>query len=653
MSKPVPTTTPISGAVKAALLLGMVALLLCVGIDTIWATSSDFSHHYSLVARIAQLWILPPGVDPSLGEMNIYPRSSHILAAVLGMLVHSPLLGMHLLTLLSMIGAWAGLGALMLTLPRRAALSTMLLLAFLLLVNRPLRLDIYGIEDIGNFFFAQLVAQALMLGVLVAALAMERRGVAPLLRNGFVLGSIYLLAGTHLLPTVQLVCVLLALVALDFVMQGKRSSRAWTLSALATLATMALAVLLMIKHPAYAAMKTISANDGSLTLHWLGSMARIAVYCVAIALLSGWLTFSWWRMARRGEGRDWLAFKYIGLFGLAAAGLCLLQIALLHVGQGSEYAVKKHGFTLNSVFLVELALLPALLSTRLRQAAPGPHPLWDVLHGALALPLLIATAFLTITWHRGSIDTSDAVALEHKLELRRDLVLQPTPGKYVYVVEVPGMPSWMSYLYTIGVFGTPRTMNSLDVLSDRPLTETQLIGTIITGAGANLGRMKECLQPGSNSELALVDGACATRQSALGRPVIGMTSIDGQPNCTLEGFGMGEEGGRWTVLGEATLNCPLPVFDKGAPSTLTIHANAFLQGAMTQRLRVSLNGGAAQEFTFVSQQPPPLVEIKLPAHADGQLKIHLAMPDAVTPKSLGLSGDDRQLGVIIKSLEFK
>lgn len=653
MSTPVPSTPPVSGAVKAALLFVTVALLLCVGIDAIWATSSDFAHHYALVARISQLWVLPAGVDPSLGEMNIYPRNSHILAAVLGHLVHSPLLGMHLLTLLSMIGAWAGLGALVLSLPRRSALACTLLLAFLLLLNRPLRLDIYGIEDIGNFFFAQLVAQTLMLGVLVAALVMERRGVARLWRNVFVLGSIYLLAGTHLLPTVQLVCVLLALVALDFILLGKRSRRDWVLSALASLVTMALAVLLMIKHPAYAAMKTISANDGSLTLHWLGSMPRIAIYCVVIAALSGWLTLSWLRLAQRGEGKEWLAFKYIGLFGLAASGLCLLQIVLLHVGQGSEYAVKKHGFTLNSVFLVELALLPALLSARLRQTRLTPHALWDVLHGALALPLLMAAAFLTITWHRGSLDASDAVALEHKLELRRDLVLQQTPGKYVYVVEVPGMPSWMSYLLTIGVFGTPRTMNSLDVLSDRPLTETQMIGTIITGANSNLGRMKECLQPGSNRELALIDGACATKQAALGRALVGMTDLDGQPNCTLEGFGAGEAGGRWTVMPEATLHCPVPVMDNGAPTTLTINANAFLQGDMHQRLRVKLDGGAEQEFTFVGQQPPPAVQVKLPANANGQLTIQLTMPDSVTPKSLGLSGDDRQLGIIIKSLEFK
>ena len=649
MPTPVPPISPVSGAVKVAIGVGAVILLLCVGIDTIWATSSDFSHHYALVARISQLWILPPGVDPSLGEMNIYPPNSHILAAMLGWLVHSPLLGMHLLTLLSMMGAWAGLGALMLTLPRRAALGTVALLALLLLLNRALRLDIYGIEDIGNFFFAQLVAQALMLGVLVAALAMERRAVAPLLRHGFVLGSIYLLAGTHLLPAVQLVCVLLALVGLEWLLQGRRGRREWLLSTALALAYMAAAVLLLIKHPAYAAMKTISANDGSLTLRVFSNMPSIAAYCVVIALLSAWLAFGWLRMERRGEGRDWLALKYIGLFGLAATGLCLLQLVLLHFGQGSEYAVKKHAFTLNSVFLVELALLPAL---RLGRAA-APHPLWDVMHGALALPLLIATAFLTTTWHRGSLDTSDAVALEHKLELRRDLVLQSQAGKYVYVVEIPGMPPTMSYLLTIGVFGTPRTMNSLDVLSDRPLTEIPLIGTFITGADSNLGRMKECLLPGSNSELALVDGACATKQSARGRQRIGMTTIDGQPNCTLEGLGGGEEGGRWTVATEAILNCPVPIPEGAAPRTLVINANAFLHGDRKQRLRVSLNGGAAKEFLFVSQQPPPLVELKLPADANGMLKIHLTMPDSVTPQALGLGGDARQLGVIIKSLEFK
>lgn len=652
MPTPVFPTPPVSGAVKAAIGIGTVFFLLCFGVDTILATSSDFSHHYALVARISQLWILPPGVDPSLGEMNIYPRNSHILAAMLGQLVHSPLLGMHLLTLLSMIGAWAGLGALVLTLPRRAALGAVALLTVLLLINRGVRLDIYGVEDIGNFFFAQLVAQTLMIGVLVAALAMERRAVAPLLRHGFVLGSIYLLAGTHLLPAVQLVCVLLALVVLDWLMQGRRTGREWLLSSVLTLAYMLAAVLLLTKHPAYEAMKSLSANDGSLTLRVFTTMPSLAVYCVVIALLSAWLAFGWWRMARVGEGREWLVFKYVGLFGLAASSLCLLQLVLLHLGQGSAYAVKKHAFTLNSLFLVELALLPARFAARPGRVAAAPRALWDAAGAALALPVLMATAFLTVTWHRGSLDTSDAVALEHKLELRRDLVLQSQPGKHVYVVEVPGMPSWMSYLLTIGVFATPRTMNSLDVLADRPLTEGDLIGTFITGADSNLGRMKECLLPGSNSELALVDGVCATKRTARGRQRIGMTIADGQPNCTLEGFGGGEEGGRWTVAPEAILNCPLPVLDSGTPRSLTINANAFLHGDSKQRLMVSLNDGAAKQFMFVSQQPPPVVQLPLPASADGRVKVRLAMPDAATPQALGLSGDGRQLGVIIKSLEF-
>src|SRR5438132_644254 len=108
-------------AVKLGVLLATMFVLLCYAVDHIWATSSDFAHHYALVARLAQQWTLPAGgFDPSLGEMNIYPRSSHALAAMLGTLLHSSFLGMHLVTLLSMMGVWAALGALMLTLPRRA-----------------------------------------------------------------------------------------------------------------------------------------------------------------------------------------------------------------------------------------------------------------------------------------------------------------------------------------------------------------------------------------------------------------------------------------------------------------------------------------------------------------------------------------------------
>lgn len=652
-----PTTTPatpVSTSLRTAVLLLTVLALLMLGIDSLWATSSDTAHHYALVARIAQQWGMPAATDPSLGEMNIYPHNSHMMAAALGVPLQSPMLGMQLVTLLSMIGAWAGMGALLLSLPRRAGLTGAAVLGLLLLLNGH-HLDIFGKEDIGNFFYAQLVAQALMVGALVLALQLDRRAAPAPLRHWLLIGAIYLLAGTHLLPASQLVCVVLALVVLDFPWRRAASVAGRARDVAGALLTMAAAVLVLLRHPAYAAMKQISQNDGALSLALWKNLPSIAVFCVVIALLSATLALTWLRMekAGTGAGAPFLALKYVGLFGLAASGLCLLQIVLLHWGQGSFYAVKKHAFALNSIFLLELALLPALRAARRPLRPDVPSQGWHIVHAYLALPLLTALAFCAQTTGVAHADTAAIVALEHRLELRRDLTLRGEPGKYVYVMDVPGMPTMVSYLMTIGVFGTPRTENSLSVLAGQPLAEPDLVGTIYTGAGSNLAQLRGCTRPGTNSGLAEVDGQCAMRELGKGRPRIGMTSFDSQPNCILTGLSGAEPGGRWTEQRQARLQCPVPILDGVPARSLTISATPFLNGVPAQRASFTLNGGAPQALRFVAGQPVPAIVLPLPAASDDKLDIVIDLPDAVSPQQLGLSGDPRQLGLMIKSLEFK
>ena len=657
MSNSAVTPPRIPAAVQFGVLLLTMLALLCHTVDSIWASSSDVAHHYALVARLSQLWVLPPGVDHSLGEMNIYPRGSHLMSALLGRLVHSAFLGMHLVTLLSMMTAWVALGALVLSLPKRAGLVALTILLVLLGMNyRWLHLNLFGAEDLAYFFFAQLVAQAMMVGALVLSLYLERHGVAAWQRHGLLIVCIYLITGTHLLPAAQLAGVTLAMIALDFVLPGRRGGRAWAGGALLAGATMLLVVLVLVTHPAFVAMRTISQNDGSLFPTFFDSARRIGAYCVLILALSAALTWRWARLAREQDRSRLLVMKYVGLFGLAAAGICLLQIVLLQLGQGSLYAVKKHIFSLNSICFVELALLPLLWPRQRATLALADTPARGdagVFYSVLALPLLTTAAYCSLTERPAFLDTSDVVRLEHLLELRRDSSTPPQDGKYTYVIDVPGMPGNIAYMMSIGVFATPRTANSLDVLTQRMLTEPDLIGTIITGAGSTFGRMHDCLLPGSDGQLAMVDGRCAYRQLALGSDKIGFGTDDGQPNCVLNGFGSAEPGGRWTIGDSASLVCPLPKLGGAAPSHVVVSGGTLLSGSMTQRVRLRANDGPEHEFVFRGGQPAPALDLPLPPASDGKLHLQLNTPDAVTPRQLGLGPDDRKLGLIIKTLEFK
>ena len=652
MSSP-ESTSRFPRSVTLGLLLATMLFLLVRAFDHIWASSSDFAHHYALVARLSQLWSMPAEIDYSLGEMNIYPRGSHILAALLGMLFHSPFIGMHLVTLLSMMGAWAALGAVLLSLPKRAGLTALAVMLVLLGLgfNRHFQLDIFGIEDVVNFFYAQLAAQALMLCAMLLALHLERRAVAAPLRYAVLIGSGFLIASVHLLPASQLVCITLASIGLDILLDGKGSLGQRARAAVPGLLTMLAAVAALVLNPSFAAMREISKNDGELFPVLFNTPGRIAAYSVAILLVSALLTWTWARMERSLARRHFLALKYIGLFGLAASALCLLEIVLLHLGQGSAYAVKKHIFALNSVAFAELALLPCLLPS-LRSAPRSSDA--GLFYGVLALPLLTAVAFLCLTKRAPYLDASDVANLEHQLELRRDLSLPPHPGKYVYVLDVPGMPGGIHYMMSIGVFSTPRTANSLDVLANKPLSEPDLVGVIITGPNSTFGQMEACRLPGSNDQLALVDGSCATKELRKGRRHIGFTTQDGQPGCVLNGFSGAEPGGRWSSATSASIECQLPQVEGGAVRSLKLDGAPFLPpGVARQRLNLSINDGPVSSFVFEPGAPLPVLSVPLPANAGEKAVLHLSLPDAVSPQQLGMSNDVRQLAWMLKSLDFQ
>lgn len=135
--------------------------------------SVDLAHHYALIVRISEHHSFDI-VDLTLGEMNFYPRLSHVIAAVVATIVGSNLLGMQVVTLLS-VSLLLGIYIYALRgLPRQLAMASTLVLAFLFLLNRYLfKFEVHGAEVIDNFFFSQLVAQAFVVFGLAVAIHFE------------------------------------------------------------------------------------------------------------------------------------------------------------------------------------------------------------------------------------------------------------------------------------------------------------------------------------------------------------------------------------------------------------------------------------------------------------------------------------------------
>ncbi|MFC0166889.1 DUF7024 domain-containing protein [Pseudoduganella danionis] len=629
------------------LLLLVLALLPLVlrGMDALYAYTTDLGHHYALTARLYQDWSLAPGIDRSLGEMNIYPRGSHQLAALLGKLLGSPLAGMQLLAGLSIALIWATLSAVLLALPLRARWCCALLLAALALANRAsLQLFVHASEISGYYFYAQLVGHAGALLVLLAALLLERRGARAWCRHLFIIAGIAVVALVHLLPASELLGLLGASLLFDLCQRRPTLRQLGASAALAVLGA-----LVFIKHPSYIAMKEIAANNGVLDLVYIPNMKSMAVLALAVLVLAALLAWRWRSLAHTApaQGRQALGLKYLALYGVAVSGMCVLQLIALQLGQGSEYAVKKHIFALDTALLLLLALLPML-----RHWNSAPHASRSERAAAqlLLLPALAALCCYAVQPQGPKRDASDLVQLEHQLTLRRDLLLADTPARNVYVLQMTHSDTYLDYMYSLGIFRTSREA-AFEMLA--PLGEAKLDGVVLTGQNSTLSKLSQCALPGSSKAFPMLEARCVTRELVAAQPVIELGSLALPPPCTLRGFSFAEPSGRWSEQASASIQCPLPQLNGQRPRSLTLHASAFVQQDRRQRVQLRVNGGAVQEFVFDAAHAQQQLTLPLAADQRSEVELSFTLPDAKSPHTLGLGEDQRLLGMMLAKLEFR
>ena len=498
---------------RAFALFLTAASLLVWSLDSLWGTSTDLAHHYALVARLSELWSMPYSGNPTLGEMNYYPRSSHIMAAIMGRVLGSVLLGMQFVTQLSIVVLWASLVAMVLSVPKKSRwIAALWLSAALWLNHRYLRFELHADEVIENFFYAQLVAQAFVMLVVAFSLGWERKGVQPTLRYALLVAGIYLAAGMHLLPALELLCFFAALVAVDLYQKGILRTRDWRAALVPVLLLLA-ATAALLMHPSFAAMSGISNNNGSITARTMQSVGAFMAYSGLHLVFSAGLLLLWLRLDPVKRAPQWLALKYLALFGLVISGLCLMQALALQLGHGSEYSVKKYIFALNTSLLIELVLFVTLLASRWWPAGRVNHaPKPGTTLADLLPPALTAAAFMWVTPATAPLDTSNLVALEHQLQLQRDLLLPNLPGKFNYLAQIDGLPASVNYMMSIGVLKSPRSPHPDLATPNWWVSDWHQVATLVTSQNSTLDQDPACRRAAPVNALVMLDGACLARR---------------------------------------------------------------------------------------------------------------------------------------------
>lgn len=621
--------------------------LIFLNIDSLGSQSVDLAHHYALAFRISEQFHLMSSNDPTLGEMNYYPRLSHIFAAIIGWPLNSTFLGLQIVSLLSLAGIWGGFVYILNTLPRAiASLSTLALVMLLVLNKLLLKLDVHGAEITGNYFYSQLVGQAIVIISIAVAISLEaRKGRAT--AYAFLIGVIVINTGVHLLPTLELLGMLGALVAfngyLDFT--EKKVKAPW---ALATLVIPVIGLCGIILNPAFSAMRKISENDGALNFSHISYPIGIALLCLMGMAVSVGLLYIY---TKNKQAPGYSAIKYIALYGAATCGLCLLQMVLVKFGLGSNYAVKKYGFSIISYLIVSFAVLLGLASYR-----SNPERIRFLYNNSTLYLLMAAASFYCI--YNASIiprehhDLSDLVQLERKLSAAVSQLPFAESEKNNVVIGLDGMPPTFNYLFSIALAKTPRDLAIPDVLIANSLRDYTRYANVISSTGVRKYDITQC-EVRSEAGIATSNAECLADQLSNSNDCQGRVdfSIKGLVDPRrLKGFSSSETEGTWMVGDRAEFSCNAV---SQALRTLTIDMRPFTTSQhSSQRIQILINGIERYNSTWTGASDA-IAELTLPPIENGKIVVTFITPDAASPQQLNMSEDARLLSFYVKSMSFK
>ncbi|RMR20271.1 hypothetical protein ALP90_02281 [Pseudomonas amygdali pv. ulmi] len=628
-------------------LLLVTGWLLVSNIDVLRSQSVDLAHHYALAYRIAENFNLVNSNDPTLGEMNYYPRLSHIVAAIVGWPMHSTFLGLHIVSLLSLAAIWGAFIYMFNTLPRRVATASTLTLVLLLVVNRyAFHFDVHGGEIVGNYFYSQLVGQAVaILSMAVAVFLEVRRGRSA--AYIFLIGVIAINTGVHLLPTLELLGLLGGLVLFnaysDF-LDKKLSVPA----VIASLLIPVVALVGVVLNPAFSSMRKISENDGTLSFLNITYPTGIATLCVLGVILSLVL------LTLHIKNKPMLGYpavKYLALYGGAVSCLCLLQMVLVKYRMGSDYAVKKYVYGIVTHLFVSLALL---ISFAFCRKASGDSDTTN--NYSLAYALFVAVSFYVVfnasLLTLEAYDLSDLVQLEKKLDALALQLPAAENGENDVVIGLEGISPIFDYLFSISIFKTQRELAISDVLIAHSLQDYAKYSRVITSAGVKKYDTNEC-RTFSGAGVSASSAQCLSEranESSYCRGRVDFSTAGLVDQRRLKGFGSAENIGAWIVGRSAEFNC---ILDAQPPSVMVVDWIPFVNSKHPKQAVKVLINGVEQYSSVLTESAVTATEIKLPPSNGDKLVISFSTPDSVSPQQLGMSEDKRSLSVLVKAVTFK
>jgi hypothetical protein len=637
------------GGLVIAVMSGVLALL-AIGART-FATftggGADMAHHYALVYWFSHHWTLPRAHDAALAEMTHYPPAAHILAALLGRVVGSPFRGMQLVAIAAVVLIWCAIAALLTTLPGRRRWVALAALAAVLALDTsagPLRLEVHGFEILGNFFFSQVVGQAIVWWLLWFAVRRRLAGRSSISTARPIAIVAVLSTFFHVLPAVELLVLVGCLSAAEL-LERWRTGRGTLVSYAGPIVLFAATAVAIALTPGFRAMRTLSANNGALDVSYLSGLAAYVGVAIAVAVVSLMLLVV--SAVRRDEAATAALLQGLGFAGISVALPFAVQAVSLAAGEGSAYAVKKYIFGLLTVLVLDACVVVAILVPGAAVDDHRPQAAWRF----TATVTLTVVATLALFSDTGSgYSVSGVSTLERHVGAVATAEQIGTGGRD-YAVALPHSDPVLDYMFSISVLAAPKNQAADAILGGDALRLQLAAGRLITAASSRYDS-STCRRLGPLDGLVVVDAGCWLKTTSKCEAV----NVLGQRGLVvdrrLRGFSLAEPTGRWTDGRRASFSCVLVADRSDRAVTIALDATAFLPaGVPRQRVTLAV-GRQRKRFVFTPQTPHAVLQLVVPPPTSRRLTLTLILPDAMSPRAAGVSADARELALFVNEIRI-
>ncbi len=596
----------------AALLFVFLAIAF-VSRDSIIIAGVDTVHHLVLVDELARHHTVLPADASRLEVMSIYPSGSHWVAALLAPVAGSGLVAMTWVAIGSIFLCYAMLFWLA---QRDLGIASAAVFAAILFIASPLQ-SLIGWEIIDNFFYPQLVANALLLAFLcLTVLSGVAERLLPALTPLF--GAV--LMNFHPLVAIQAMGAGLTIMMTTITHQWWSRRELNFRGAILVLLSAAFCAIAVLASPKFWLMRNVANYDGTMIVaisHL--SFAMLAALVVAGALL--WMLFT-----DRGTRTDGV----IGSALIASTSMMAMQdIAWIALHSGSPYSVKKHLFVVTTLTALGAARISARLFNETIRPITGPV---EIAAAAVFTFWITIGHLVSAEPIRSSLEYAESASNQlHAADgaiASADRTASAVTNIIVSVVGFRHMNGGRSYLaYLEGDGGQ------------------ELSKRIMVRHTADIDQ--KCPQQfAPTSAYSIVDSDCLFRYD-VGKTLTFGTGGNAGAYLQTSEWSVAEDWGRWAV-GEKGSSIKLQLGDYSGPLELRAVAGALKREDRPRIIHVKSNGEEIAVWRMSEGLNGGAYSATIPAHLSlsGLVELSFVPDETIVPGP----ADPRHLGIGIKSL---